>query len=300
MWDFITNASEMISGLIEALWSIVQFFINPKEFIKGIYSVSFKWFGYTISFSDISQTVKDVCNFSNLQNKTELWNIVTTVNNVTVSIGLSLLTLFFMINMIQKALEIERVSWEKVMMEVIRFFLYKFLVQNSLTMLSTFLNIANNYMLQISNSLGTVNQTLTLADAMANGVDNFGATLISILLWIVIVASTIGAIVPIVSVMVKIVISLSVAPIPISLGISDYGRNTAKSFIMSVIGLGIETWLIIILTRIYLLGLNGSEGIGTGVSGVVSNGFRIIFANSLFVACLNWATQKVQSMVGGN
>ena len=100
--------------------------------------------------------------------------------------------------------------------------------------------------------------------------------------------------------MMKVVVCLSVAPVPIAMGIADYGRGTAKSFIMSVVALGIETWVIIIITKIYLLCLVNSAGVGSGLGRMVSQGIRIIFAYSLYAALLSWGTQKVQSMVGGN
>ena len=157
----------------------------------------------------------------------------------------------------------------------------------------------------IANSLSISGTTITIGEAISNGIgDGFwgiaGGVIVALILVIAVIATSVGILVPVVSVMMKVVVCLSVAPVPIAMGIADYGRGTAKSFIMSVVALGIETWVIIIITKIYLLCLVNSAGVGSGLGGMVSQGIRIIFANSLYAALLSWGTQKVQSMVGGN
>lgn len=280
-----------------------------KDFVAGLYNINFTFLNYTISLSNIAGTVRDLCDFSKLHtvlgSGQSLYSIISTVNQALVSVGLSLLTLFFMINMIQKTMEIERISWDKVIMEIVRFFVFKFLVENSLNLLETFLNITNNYMNTIANSLNISGTSISIGEAISNGLGTdfwgiVGGIIMALILVIVVIATSIGILVPVVSVMMKVIVCLAVAPVPIAMGISDYGRGTTKSFIMSVVALGIETWVIIIVTKIYLLCLVNSGGMGTGLSGMVSQGVRIIFANSLYAALLSWGTQKVQSMVGGN
>lgn len=315
-FDIDESAGEvMISHLIATRPPIVMANIltdwiteGVKGWIAGLFDIKFNFLAYTISLTNISETVKDLCDFTNLRavfGGQSLYNIISTVNHALVSVGLSLLTLFFMINMVQKAMEIERISWDKVIMEVVRFFVFKFLVENSLNLLETFLNITNNYMNIIANSLNISGTTITLGQAISDGlIDGFwgiaGGVIVALILVIAVIATSVGILVPVVSVMMKVVVCLSVAPVPIAMGIADYGRGTAKSFIMSVVALGIETWIIVIITKIYLLCLVNSGKIGDGLGGMVSQGICIIFANSLYAALLSWGTQKVQSMVGGN
>lgn len=316
-FDIDESAGEvMISHLIATRPPIVMANIltdwisdGVKDWIAGLFDIKFKFLAYDISLTNISGTVKQLCDFTNLRtvlnSGQSLYNIISIVNQALVSVGLSLLTLFFMINMVQKAMEIERISWDKVIMEVVRFFVFKFLVENSLNLLETFLNITNNYMNTIANSLSISVTTITIGEAISNGIgDGFwgiaGGVIVALILVIAVIATSVGILVPVVSVMMKVVVCLSVAPVPIAMGIADYGRGTAKSFIMSVVALGIETWVIIIITKIYLLCLVNSAGVGSGLGGMVSQGIRIIFANSLYAALLSWGTQKVQSMVGGN
>lgn len=296
--DYMFNLAELILG-------------GAKSFVEGLYNINFNFLNYNISLSNIAGTVRDLCDFSKLRivldNGQSLYSIISTVNQSLVSVGLSLLTLFFMINMIQKTMEIERISWDKVIMEIVRFFVFKFLVENSLNLLETFLNITNNYMNTIANNLNISGSSISIGEAIANGLVTdsvwgiVGGVIVALILVIVVIATSIGILVPVVSVMMKVIVCLAVAPVPIAMGISDYGRGTAKSFIMSVIALGIETWVIIIITKIYLLCLVNSSGNEiTGLSSMVSQGVRIVFTNSLYAALLSWGTQKVQSMVGGN
>lgn len=280
-----------------------------QNLIKGLFNVKFKMLAYEVSIDNIAGSVRQMVDFTNLRTSLNgnisLYSIVSNVNSIMVSIGLSLLTLFFMINMVQKALEIERLTWEKTIMECIRFFVYKFLIQNSLNLLETFLNITNNLMTTIANSLGINASAITVGEALAEGVqEGFFPALMSLIvalvLLIVIISTTIGVLVPIFSLMMKVVVCLSVAPIPMSVGISDFGKGRTTSFVMSVVGLGIEACLVIIITKIYLLTLVNSEGLGDGIGKMVGSGLRIIFANSLYAALLNWSSQKVQSMLGGS
>ena len=129
-FDIDESAGEvMISHLIATRPPIVMANIltdwisdGVKDWIAGLFDIKFKFLAYDISLTNISGTVKQLCDFTNLRtvlnSGQSLYNIISIVNQALVSVGLSLLTLFFMINMVQKAMEIERISWDKVIMEV--------------------------------------------------------------------------------------------------------------------------------------------------------------------------------------
>ena len=92
--------------------------------IRILYSFKFTVFGINIDSGNLIGTVESLTNFSSVQG-INIWSIGKTVNDVIVPIALSLLILFFMINLIKKSMEVERMSWERVVMAFVSFLLLK-------------------------------------------------------------------------------------------------------------------------------------------------------------------------------
>jgi hypothetical protein len=114
-------------------------------------------------------SVQKLTNFSSVQG-INIWSIGRTVNNVIVPIALSLLILFFMINLIKKAMEVDRISWERVAMSFVSFLLLKYFIQNSYTFLSTIMNIVNDIFVSVTNAVSNGNSSINIADTLINAV----------------------------------------------------------------------------------------------------------------------------------
>lgn len=108
-------------------------------------------------------------NFSSVQS-INIWSIGKTVNDCIVPVALSLLILFFMINLIKKAMEVERISWERIAMSFVSFFLLKYFIQNGYTFLYTIMNIVNDIFVTVTNAVSNGNTSINIADTLINAV----------------------------------------------------------------------------------------------------------------------------------
>lgn len=137
--------------------------------IRLLYSFKFSVFGVEMDSGNLIGSVQKLTNFSSVQS-INIWSIGKAVNNVIVPIALSLLILFFMINLIKKAMEVDRISWERVAMSFVSFFILKYLIQNGYTFLSTIMNIVNDIFVSVTNALSSSNSSINIADTLINAV----------------------------------------------------------------------------------------------------------------------------------
>ena len=131
--------------------------------IRLLYSFKFNIFGIEIDSGNLIGTVQKLTNFSDVKN-INIWSIGKTVNDCIVPVALSLLILFFMINLIKKAMEVDRISWERVAMSFISFLLLKYFIMNGYTFLSTIMNIVNDIFITVTNALSNSNSSINIAD----------------------------------------------------------------------------------------------------------------------------------------
>lgn len=139
------------------------------EIIRILYSFKFNVFGVELDSGNLIGSVQKLTNFSDVQN-INIWSIGKTVNDCIVPIALSLLILFFMINLIKKSMEVDRISWERVAMSFVSFLLLKYFIINGYTFLSTIMNIVNDIFITVSNALSNSNSSINIADTLINAV----------------------------------------------------------------------------------------------------------------------------------
>lgn len=137
--------------------------------IRLLYSFKFNVFGIELDSGNLIGTVQKLTNFSNVQT-INIWSIGKTVNDCIVPVALSLLILFFMINLIKKAMEVDRISWERVAMSFVGFLLLKYFIMNGYTFLSTIMNIVNDIFITVTNALSNSNSSINIADTLINAV----------------------------------------------------------------------------------------------------------------------------------
>ena len=137
--------------------------------IRLLYSFKFSVFGVEMDSGNLIGSVQKLTNFSSVQS-INIWSIGRAVNNVIVPIALSLLILFFMINLIKKAMEVDRISWERIAMSFVSFLLLKYFIQNGYTFLSTIMNIVNDIFVSVTNAISNSNSSINIADTLINAV----------------------------------------------------------------------------------------------------------------------------------
>lgn len=137
--------------------------------IRLLYSFKFNAFGIELDSGNLIGSVQNLTNFSNVQN-INIWGIGRTVNDCIVPIALSLLILFFMISLIKKSMEVDRISWERIAMSFIGFFLLKYFIMNGYTFLTTIMNIVNDIFVSVAHVLSNNNSNINIADILVNAV----------------------------------------------------------------------------------------------------------------------------------
>ena len=137
--------------------------------IRILYSFKFNVFGIELDSGNLIGTIHSLTNFSSVQN-INIWSIGRTVNDCIVPVALSILILFFIINLIKKSMEVDRITWERIAISFVVFFILKYFIQNGYTFLSSIMNIVNDIFITISNAISNSNTSINIADTLINAV----------------------------------------------------------------------------------------------------------------------------------
>jgi len=271
--------------------------------IKLLYSFKFSVFGIQIDSGNLIGTVQKLTNFSSVKS-INIWSIGKTVNDCIVPIGLSLLILFFMINLIKKSMEVERISWERIVMSFVSFFLLKYFIQNGYTFLSSIMNVVNDIFVSVASSISNGNTHIdiaqTLVDAVPKGfIDSILTYGLYLILFIPFMTTIVQILTQIFLRVVKLILCFAFAPIPIALAADDEGRGKAVQYFLFAASVGLEAVIIYIATNIYAIGLAGLSGT-VGSTGAISTIVAMLFLNGMYLAIVQYGGQFAEKLVGGH
>lgn len=267
--------------------------------IKLLFDIGFDFLGFHISVNEFISTIFSLCDWNEIR-ASDIWNLSIKINEVMVPIGLSLLTLFLMISLVQEVLRTaENISWARIMMIIVKFFILKLLLRNSFYLLSTIMSMVQN----VSDSLLPILRVTASTDigesianlVTGNIVEQVLMSIIILILYIPFIGTIIGILIQVFSRYGKLIISFCFAPIPVACGMSDDGRNVCKSFLMFVTALGIESIIIMICSKIYSIGLNSITN-AEGLSKMIA----IMFANGLFMSLISLGSNLAEKFTGGH
>lgn len=271
--------------------------------IRLLYSFKFTVFGIELNSGNLIGSVQKLTNFSSVQS-INIWSIGKTVNDCIVPIALSLLILFFMINLIKKAMEVERISWERIAMSFVSFFILKYFIQNGYTFLSTIMNIVNDIFITVTNSISNGNSGINIADTLINAVpDGFIDSIMTYGLYLILFIPFMTTIVQILTQIflrvVKLILCFAFAPIPIALAADDEGRSKAVQYFLFAASVGLEAVIIYIATQVYAIGLSGlSSTVGSTSS--ISTIVAMLFLNGMYLAVIQYGSQFAEKLTGGH
>ena len=271
--------------------------------IRLLYSFKFSVFGVELNSGNLIGSVQKLTNFSSVK-EINIWSIGKTVNDCIVPIALSLLILFFMINLIKKAMEVERISWERVAMSFVSFFLLKYFIQNGYTFLSTIMNIVNDIFVSITNAISNSNSSINIADTLINAVpDGFIDSIMTYGLYLILFIPFMTTIVQILTQIflrvVKLILCFAFAPIPIALAADDEGRVKAIQYFLFAASVGLEAVIIYIATNVYAIGLSGLSG-SVGSTSAISTIVAMLFLNGMYLAVIQYGSQFAERLTGGH
>lgn len=271
--------------------------------IRLLYSFKFTVFGIEIDSGNLIGTVESLTNFSNVQG-INIWSIGQTVNDVIVPIALSLLILFFMINLIKKSMEVERMSWERVVMAFVSFLLLKYFIQHGYDFLTAIMNITNDIFVSVTQAISNSNTTINIADVLINAVpDGFVDSIMTYGLYLILFIPFMTTIVQILTQIflrvVKLILCFAFAPIPIALAVDDEGRGKAIQYFLFAASVGIEAVIIYIATNIYAVGLQGLSSTVDSTN-AISTIVAMLFLNGMYLAVIQYSSQFSEKLTGGH
>lgn len=273
------------------------------EIIRLLYSFKFTVFGIEIDSGNLIGTVEKLTNFSNIKG-INIWSIGKTVNDVIIPIALSLLILFFIINLIKKSMEVERISWERVVMAFVSFLLLKYFIQHGYDFLSSIMNITNDIFISITHVIGNSNSSINIADTLINAVpDGFVDSIMTYGLYLILFIPFMTTIVQILTQIflrvVKLILCFAFAPIPIALAADDEGRGKAIQYFLFSASVGLEAVIIYLATNIYSIGLAGLSST-VGSTNAISTIVAMLFLNGMYLAVIQYASQFAEKLTGGH
>ena len=271
--------------------------------IRILYSFKFTVFGINIDSGNLIGTVESLTNFSSVQG-INIWSIGKTVNNVIVPIALSLLILFFMINLIKKSMEVERMSWERVVMAFVSFLLLKYFIQNGYDFLVAIMNITNDIFVSVTEAISNTNTTINIADVLINAVpDGFVDSIMTYGLYLILFIPFMTTIVQILTQIflrvIRLILCFAFSPIPIALAADDEGRSKAVQYFLFAASVGIEAVIIYIATNIYAIGLQGLSGTVASTN-AISTIVAMLFLNGMYLAVIQYSSQFSEKLTGGH
>lgn len=273
------------------------------DLIRILYNFKFTVFGVTLDSGNLVGSVQQLTNFSNVQN-INIWSIGMTVNNVIIPISLSLLILFFMINLIKKSMEVERISWERVVMAFVSFLLLKYFIQNGYSFLSSIMNIVNDIFVSVTNVLSNGNSNIDIAETLIKAVpsgfvDKIMTYGLYLILFIPFMTTIVQILTQIFLRIVKLILCFAFAPIPIALAADDEGRGKAIQFFLFAASVGLEAVIIYIATNVYAIGLAGLSSTVSSTN-AISTIVAMLFLNGMYLAVIQYGSQFAEKLTGGH
>lgn len=273
------------------------------DLIRILYNFKFTVFGVTLDSGNLVGSVQQLTNFSNVQN-INIWSIGMTVNNVIIPIALSLLILFFMINLIKKSMEVERISWERVVMAFVSFLLLKYFIQNGYSFLSSIMNIVNDIFVSVTNVLSNGNSNIDIAETLIKAVpsgfvDKIMTYGLYLILFIPFMTTIVQILTQIFLRIVKLILCFAFAPIPIALAADDEGRGKAIQFFLFAASVGLEAVIIYIATNVYAIGLAGLSSTVSSTN-AISTIVAMLFLNGMYLAVIQYGSQFTEKLTGGH
>lgn len=274
-----------------------------ESLIRILYSFKFTVFGVELDSGNLIGSIEQLTNFSRVKS-INIWSIGKTVNECIIPVALSLLILFFMINLIKKSMEVERISWERVVMSFVSFLLLKYFIQHGYDFLSSIMNITNDIFISVTNVISNNNSSINIADTLIKAVpkgfvDSIMTYGLYLILFIPFMTTIVQILTQIFLRIVKLILCFAFAPIPIALAVDDDGRGKAIQYFLFVASIGLEAIIIYLATNIYAIGLSGLSG-AIESTNAISTIVAMLFLNGMFLAVIQYAGQFSEKLTGGH
>lgn len=201
-------------------------------------------------------------------------------------------------------MEVERISWERVVMSFVSFLLLKYFIQHGYDFLTAIMNITNDIFVSITNAISNSNSSINIADTLINAVpDGFIDSIMTYGLYLILFIPFMTTIVQILTQIflrvIKLIFCFAFSPIPIALAADDEGRGKAIQYFLFSASVGLEAVIIYLATNIYAVGLAGLSST-VGSTNAISTIVAMLFLNGMYLAVIQYASQFAEKLTGGH
>lgn len=284
------------------------------EIAQSLLDIAFSLFGFNIDLGNMGLTAKEFCDWNTIT-ASEFGTLAEILNSAFVSLGLNLLTVFMMIDLIKKAMEIDRISWERIIMSVARFLIFKMLITYSYEFLNMIMKIGNEFTNTVINTINFQTGTefsigemiKELIDTAEGGITipiinwsimPFVLFVVFIIIYLPLIGTFVMCISQIVTRVIKIVLAFAFAPIPLAIGTWEDGSGTGKRFIMNAVALAFEGMIMILCVHIYALGIADLQNSTTTFGGGIGAMIGILLMNGILSTALTTSSQLAEKWSG--
>lgn len=285
---------------------------------QALLDIAFSLFGFHIDLGNLGLTAKELCDWNQISGSV-LGTLAKNLNGAFIALGLNLLTVFVMIDLIKKAMEIDRVSWERIVMSMVRFLIFKMLITYSYEFLNMIMKIGQQFMDQLLSTLHyRTDVEYSIGEIIGQMIDQAegGFTIpffdlsimplvlffVFILIYLPMMGTFVMVVAQIFSRVIKIIISFAFAPVPLAVGTWEDGTGAGKRFIMNAVALAFEGLLMILCVYIYSLGIQdlnmGTIGPGASFGQGVGCMIGILLLNGVLSTALQASSQLTEKWVG--
>lgn len=220
-------------------------------------------------FSNFNQSVQDAINIVTTapESNSGMWSLVSNVQETIIPVALTLMTLYFFIGFLQKAIMLDYMKWENIVKSLLRLVVCNVLVQKTMDIMTLIFNVTVELATSIGNA-GTINITELEYDKLTD-------SLSSMSLWdrigywgntqpIVLIMNIVLLILMLIVYgrMIQIYVYTAFAPIPLSSIAGEGFGATAKHFLKDYAGVCLQGPVIIF--SITLFGAKAQEILTSG------------------------------------
>lgn len=283
------------------------------KMIASLFSVSFKFFDTTVNIGDLSGSIEALMGlgFTNSGTYGSLWGMGSTLYNILQPVALSLLTLFFIMDLFTLMRDVNQITWERVVMKAIKGIAVYAVISNLRYLLTALIAIVRGvYNSRTMITGGSGSSTISLADAIQAAfnplslMEEIVGMVVMFFLFAAYIGTAIAAVVSVFQRFIRLIFLYGISPIPVALLSFAPTAQAGKRFFQVFIATLFEAVLIYVLLQIYNLGLSGlssvtgGSGVLTGIPEIIGFGLSISVYNALLTGGISLCSSMAREAVG--
>lgn len=283
------------------------------KMIASLFSVSFKFFDTTVNIGNLSGSIEALMGlgFTNSGTYGSLWGMGSTLYNILQPVALSLLTLFFIMDLFTLMRDVNQITWERVVMKAIKGIAVYAVITNLRYLLTALIAIVRGvYNSRTMITGGSGSSTISLAEAIQAAfnplslMEEIVGMVVMFFLFAAYIGTAIAAVVSLFQRFIRLIFLYGISPIPVALLSFAPTAQAGKRFFQVFIATLFEAVLIYVLLQIYNLGLSGlssatgGSGVLTGIPEIIGFGLSISVYNALLTGGISLCSSMAREAVG--